>query len=129
MLQAVMPGLTPKVIKRLEQFLTICFEGNLRTCTRFALAKSIADGMMREIFVSERKIDIDQDQIKTALLNVHKVSHLTATVTISFIPRTSWGNGRTSSRTRLTSCRTRSPTIGRFHSPWRRRTRSPSLQT
>ena len=58
-------------IKRID-IKKIFYPGNLLTCTRFALSKSMADGLMRKIFVAGKSVDIEQDQIKTALLNEHK---------------------------------------------------------
>ena len=124
-LLVAMRCLTLKVklpIETISSSAMLCLTGALKTCTRFALAKSIADGMMRKIFVSERRIDIAQDQIKTALLNVHKVRILiTRPLYISLINslgRMRKGSGRRSLTGRVTSCRTLSPTTGESHSPW-----------
>ena len=43
-------------------------QGNLKTCTRFAVAKALIAGLMMKIFVPYQEIDVDQGEVTTALL-------------------------------------------------------------
>ena len=47
-------------------------QGQLELCVRFALAKAIIDGFMRKIFVPGVVIDLDQGEVRSALINEHK---------------------------------------------------------
>ena len=47
-------------------------QGKLELCVRFALAKAIIDGFMRKIFVPGVVIDLDQGEVRSALINEHK---------------------------------------------------------
>ena len=46
-------------------------QGELETCTRFALAKAICDGFDKRRWVNQA-LDVDQNVVTGALLQVHK---------------------------------------------------------
>ena len=48
-------------------------QGNLDTCTRFAMSKAAGNGFYTKKTVLGNQIDIGQDFIVAALLNEHKV--------------------------------------------------------
>ena len=47
-------------------------QGDLETCTRFALAKAICDGFLNQRWVKNTSLDIDQDVVAHVLLQEHK---------------------------------------------------------
>ena len=52
-------------------------QGNLDTCTRFAMSKTVGNGFWTKRTVLGNKIDIDQNFIVAALLAEHKASDYT----------------------------------------------------
>ena len=48
-------------------------QGNLGLCTRFALAKAIANGCMEKYFPEGQELDFDQGRIAEHLVNLHQV--------------------------------------------------------
>ena len=49
-------------------------QGQLATCTRFALSKAICFGFDKKIWVKNQSLDMDQNNVTTALLQEHKDS-------------------------------------------------------
>ena len=49
-------------------------QGNLGLCTRFAVAKAVANGFETKAFGNIDTMDFDQDIISTCLVNQHEVS-------------------------------------------------------
>ena len=47
-------------------------QGQLATCTRFALSKAICFGFDKKIWVKNQSLDVDQKSVTTALLQEHK---------------------------------------------------------
>ena len=43
-------------------------QGPYNHCTRYALSKGIVDGCMRKIFVRNKEVDFDQEQVTDELL-------------------------------------------------------------
>ena len=48
-------------------------QGDQGTCTRFAVAKGVANGFMTKAFGNVNELDFDQDNISILLVNEHKV--------------------------------------------------------
>ena len=48
-------------------------QGNFGFCTRFAVAKAVANGFETKAFGNVDKMDFDQDIISTCLVNQHEV--------------------------------------------------------
>ena len=48
-------------------------QGNYGLCTRFAVAKAVANGFMTKAFGNVIRMDFDQNNISTLLVNMHKV--------------------------------------------------------
>ena len=48
-------------------------QGNFGFCTRFAVAKAVANGFMTKAFGNVIRMDFDQNNISTLLVNMHKV--------------------------------------------------------
>ena len=48
-------------------------QGDHGTCTRFAVAKGVANGFMTKAFGNDTKLDFDQGKISALLMNEHEV--------------------------------------------------------